>query len=165
MRPDVAPGTVDGDHPPKADVRVSFDADVCTLRLLGEHDLSTAGLFTTALAEAVATADVDVVVDLTDVTFMDCSTIRSFVNGRSLCASGNRSLTVRCFSARQRWLLEICGLADLIDVDPIKAAPEPYATTPLESWVAVPATTRLSQVSEIPVERASLSDDPERSRK
>ena len=87
------------------------------LRLWGEHDLATVGLLRTALAEVLERAD-DVVVDLREVTFLGSSTMKTLAIGRDLLAERGHTLLVRSPTLRQRRLLEICDLADLIEPGP-----------------------------------------------
>jgi anti-anti-sigma factor len=67
------------------------------VELHGEHDLSTCALLSTALADATRLDDdADVVVDLSDVAFMDASTIgvlvAALVDVASLVRSVGRPL-------------------------------------------------------------------------
>ena len=140
-------------------VSVVQEANWIALRVLGDHDLSTAPLFDAAFAEIMLTDTVDVRVDLSDVTFMDCSTVRMLVDGRSLLASRSQVLTIRGATARQRWFLDLCGQADLIgDVPDGTAEHAQRGVTPLESWVDVPATARAVAGPTSPVERNSVSN-------
>ena len=140
-------------------VNVVQEASWSALRVSGEHDLSTADLFDAAFAEIMLTDIVDVRVDLSDVTFMDCSTVRKLVHGRSLLAARNQVLTIRGATARQRWFLDLCGLADLIGDSPDGTAEHAQrGVTPLESWVDVPATARAVAGPTPPVERSSVSN-------
>lgn len=107
--------------------------------LWGEHDLATVRIVTTALAAAVAVEDVPVVVDLSDVDFMDASTLSSLMNGRKLLAGRGRRLTVRSPQPFSRRLLELCDLAGLVEAD-VPSARDPRAPTALQSWIAVPAS-------------------------
>ena len=146
-------------------VSVVHRANWSALRVSGEHDLSTVELFDAAFAEIMLTDTVDVRVDLSDVTFMDCSTVGKLVHGRSLLASCNQVLTIRSATARQRWFLDLCGLADLIGDSPDgTAAHSQRGVTPLESWVDVPATARAVAGPTPPVERSSVSNSSKATR-
>lgn len=144
-------------------VTVERDGGRVRVRMWGEHDLSTVGLLSTSLVEAIAANDQDVVVDLGDVVFMDASTVGALVHGRALLAGRDRRLTVQSPRPIQRRLLQICDLADLIEAAD-GTPPRSGATTPLETWVEVPATSR--DLEPVPKMRAeSRRDDPERSRR
>ena len=123
-----------------------------TLRMWGEHDRSTVDVISTKLVEAIAIDDRHVVVDLDEVTFMDCSTVAAFVHGRALLVGRDRRLTVRLPPPAQRRLLELCGLGDLIENDALGAASRRQPTTPLETWVEVPPTERRVEGPTSPVE-------------
>lgn len=136
------------------------------VRLWGDHDLATAGATITALTETVADEGLDVVVDLGEVTFMDCSTIGVLVGGRSLLARSRQVLSLRSPSVPQRRLLECCGLTDMIEAAAPGGRPQPpEAASPLESWVAVPPTERAVAGTPTPVERDLPQEDPDRARR
>ncbi|HEV8115248.1 MAG TPA: STAS domain-containing protein [Acidimicrobiales bacterium] len=113
-----------------------------SVRLQGEHDLSTVERLGTALVEAATTGTGDVVVDLRGVTFMDAATVGCLIRGRNLLAmSETRKLYLRHPSDAARRLLELVGSGDLIQPD--AAGPRPGASA-LESWVEVPAAAPAS---------------------
>lgn len=150
----------------RGDVTVVADREHVVLRGWGEHDLSTAALVSAAFIEAGSIGELDVVVDLSDVTFMDCSTVRVLVSGRLMLTGRNRSLSIRGASARQRWFLELCGLADLLEDIPDGTDAQVHgASTALESWVAVPAAVRVVEATSPPVEGDFVQTKPEGARK
>jgi anti-sigma B factor antagonist len=107
----------------------------------GEQDISTAAALSATLAAAVARDRGDLVVDLGGVRFMDASTIGVLVGARRHLRLLSRSLTVRSPSALARRLFGLCGLADLIDPDPVEVA----SVAALGTWVAVPAVDRVDR--------------------
>lgn len=146
-------------------VTVDLAGDSVRVRMWGEHDLSTVGLLSTALVEAIVADDGDVVVDLSDVVFMDAATMGVLVRGNALLVSRDRHLTVRSPKFAQRRLLEICGLANLIEPTPAEELSQGQgAVTPLETWVEVPATPRTTE-SSLPAKAELARDDLERSRR
>jgi anti-anti-sigma factor len=60
--------------------------DTCLVRLTGEFDLSNAWKVRDALLAAIRHEERDIVVDLTDVTFMDAQLVRVLVNARRAAA-------------------------------------------------------------------------------
>jgi anti-anti-sigma factor len=56
--------------------------DTCLFRLTGEFDLSNAWKIGDALLDAIRNDDRDIVVDLTDVRFMDAQLVRVLVKAR-----------------------------------------------------------------------------------
>lgn len=108
------------------------------VRVCGDHDPATRTHLSRTIARAARLDDADMVVDLSDTTFMDASTIGAIVNAHNRLLAGSRSLSVRAPSPLARRLFGICGLAFLIDEDPAPA--QPSAAMALDSWVAVPAS-------------------------
>jgi anti-anti-sigma factor len=83
--------------------------------LRGEQDMSTAPDLAEALSAASAAGDGDVVVDLSDVQFMDAAIITVLARrGHDLRSSG-RALMLRSPSRFARRLLDLCDLVGLID--------------------------------------------------
>jgi anti-anti-sigma factor len=109
-------------------VRLGLGGVRSVVWLSGEHDLTTQRVVTAALACAAA-AEVDVVVDLTDVSFMDASILGVMVDSHRLLADRGNRLTFRGAQGVARRVIEVCGLADLIE-GPVNA---------LETWVEVPS--------------------------
>jgi anti-anti-sigma factor len=118
------------------------DVDLSVVWLRGEHDIATASKLARTLAWAVALDDTDLVVDLSGVRFMGAETIGAIVGTRNALVLQSRSLTLRSPSTLAQRVVELCGLADLID-PPTGASLERDAPGALDSWVAVPATGRV----------------------
>lgn len=110
-------------------VSVGQEANWSALRVSGEHDLSTVELFDAAFAEIMLTDTVDVRVDLSDVTLIDCSTVAKLVHGRSLLASCNQVLTIRGAAARQRWFLDLTARAVAGSTPPVQSSSVSNSTT------------------------------------
>ena len=89
----------------------------------GEQDISTAAALSETLAGKIALDDRDLVVDLSGVRFMDASTIGVLVRTCRQLRARSRSLVLRSPSVFARQILDICGLADLIDQDPVDVGP------------------------------------------
>ena len=123
-----------------ADVR--HEASRVVVRLWGEHDMASTAVITEAFVDAVDNSDADVLVDLTAVEFMDCSTLRTLVSSRAMLTQRSRRLTVQVPStAFAHRILALCGLGDM--VEPTTTAGQPGTrsiATALESWVEVPRT-------------------------
>ena len=86
------------------------------LRLHGEHDLSSAVALAETIARAIADDEADLVVDLSDVRFMDASTITVILRARAYLGDRHRLLELRDPSPFSRRLLGLCELEDLIQV-------------------------------------------------
>jgi anti-anti-sigma factor len=110
------------------------DADATVVWLGGEHDEATRGRLARALAEA-SQLEGDVVVDLSDVTFMDASTVGALVGAGQDLRQQSRSFGLRSPSPSARRALELCGFGDAVTSAPA-----------LRSWVDVPALPANAEV-------------------
>jgi len=109
LSPDVA--APDGDSPPL----VSRDGDRAVVWLKGEQDIATVAVLADTLANVTSADDANLIVDLSGVTFMSTATIDELVRARSLLLGLSRNLTLRSPSKCARRVLDLCGLADLIE--------------------------------------------------
>lgn len=91
------------------------DSGCSVVPLSGEFDSASAGDLAARLAEAAAIGGGDLLVDLGDVQFMDASTIGVFVAIRSTLSRQGHRLLLRTPAPSARRLLDICGLAGLIE--------------------------------------------------
>jgi anti-anti-sigma factor len=90
--------------------------------LRGEQDMSTAPYVAEALSAASAAGDGDVVVDLSDVQFMDAAIITVLARRGHDLRSIGRALMLRSPSRFARRLLDLCDLVGLIDPAPADTA-------------------------------------------
>lgn len=109
--------------------------------LRGEHDIATTAELSETLARAIAIDNTDLVLDLSEVRFMDASTIGVIVRAQNFMRERSRSLSLRAPATCALRVLDACGLAELIDPGP----PRSEAAGALDSWVAVPAIDRADQ--------------------
>ena len=120
----------------RGDVSIGADLFRTVVWVGGEHDVATRARLAGAIAQAADVDDADVVVDLSGVTFMDASTIGTLVEAGNRLRADSRSLSIRSPSPRARRVLDLCGLAQLVDeYGPLA---QPLAVTALGSWVDVP---------------------------
>jgi len=87
-----------------------LDDDVTVIALTGEVDLYTAPEFKEALLEAVADGPKTIVVDLTDTTFIDSTTLGVLVGGLKRLRPDNRTLALVCSDQNITKIFEITGL-------------------------------------------------------
>jgi anti-anti-sigma factor len=85
-----------------------------TVRLAGEHDVSTATEVTQRIDAALQTGATCVCVDLDAVTFLDASVLGALVRGRGRCAAHNARFVVTCSNQRTRRVFAIAKLAALL---------------------------------------------------
>jgi anti-anti-sigma factor len=84
------------------------------IRARGEIDMAVADRFAEAITAALTNGSPRVIVDLTDVTFMDSSGISALLRANKVAAEHRRSLTVENPAPMVHRVLEICGVLDLL---------------------------------------------------
>lgn len=94
------------------------DVDCNIVWLRGEHDVSTSVADSEDLARAIALNDSNLIVDLSEVRFMDGSTIRTLIRAHAFLDARSRSLTLRSPSRCAALLIRLSGIEALIDVRP-----------------------------------------------
>jgi anti-sigma B factor antagonist len=92
------------------------------VRVRGEHDIATKDALARAISRAAQRNDADVIVDLSEVTFLDASTIGVLVGSHQRLRDTGRSLRLRAPSPSARRLVELCDLGQLIEPE-VAAAP------------------------------------------
>jgi anti-anti-sigma factor len=85
--------------------------DTCLFKLTGEFDLSNAWKIRDALLETIDNEDRDIVVDLSDVRFMDAQLVRALVQARS--AATERDVAFVVVPPRDRVVSRVASLVDL----------------------------------------------------
>jgi anti-sigma B factor antagonist len=78
----------------------------------GEIDLATVGDLDDALRAAEATGPAKILLDLTAVSMLDSTGLRSLVSAHERAQVASRELLIRPGTARLRRLFEVAGLAD-----------------------------------------------------
>ena len=101
--------------------------------MVGEYDVATAGALSGRFSAAIALAETDLVVDLSEVSFMDAATVSVIVRATVFLRDHGRVLRLRDPSPCARRILGICDLDSLIEPEA-----EAIPVGALESWVAVP---------------------------
>jgi anti-anti-sigma factor len=90
--------------------------DTCLFRLGGEFDLSNAWKIQDALLRAIREEDRDIVVDLTDVRFMDGQLVRALIKARTTAA--RREVAFVVVPPADRVVSRVAQLVDFdIDID------------------------------------------------
>ena len=90
--------------------------------LQGEQDASTAAGLAEMLAGAAAVGEGDVVVDLSEVQFMDVAIVKVLVRCQELLQSQSRQLLLRAPSRSAQRLLGMCGVLGLVEPGPAVVA-------------------------------------------
>jgi anti-anti-sigma factor len=96
--------------------RVGREVGDCILWVTGEHDISTVQALRLVLADLIALDERDIVVDLTEATFVGSVMIGELLRARTQLAEGDRWLTVRAPRASVRRMFEICDVRDLFNL-------------------------------------------------
>lgn len=137
---------------PRGHTRLDGDPVRTVVWVRGDHDIATREHLSATIEQVARVDDADIVVDLSGVTFMDASTIGALVGARNCLRASSRSLSVRAPSARARRLLDLCGLARLVDEHPAPGQP-PVAA--LGSSVDVPAASGPDSAQSVQQPRAA----------
>jgi anti-anti-sigma factor len=81
----------------------------------GEGDSSTTAVLSDALSRVIASQAGDVVIDLAEAEFIDTATVRVLAAGLQLLDRQGRKLTIRSPSRLAARVLDLFGLADLVE--------------------------------------------------
>ena len=98
------------------------DADHSVVWVRGAHDASTVVALCLTMARAIAFDDTDLVIDLSEVTFMDAATVEVMIRAEAFLRDRSRSLTLRSPSTHARRVLGVGGLTGLVDPGPTTSA-------------------------------------------
>lgn len=93
---------------------VARSAGVVTVTLEGELDLANHAPFGELLAKITSTKPVSVVVDLSQLTFLDSSGIRCLIAAARDASADDIRLVVRRPRPAVRRVIEVCGLDELL---------------------------------------------------
>src|SRR5215467_4433556 len=88
------------------------------ISLAGEVDLYTAPEFKQQLLEVIAQGGKDVIVDFTDTTFIDSTTLGVLVGGVKRLRSNDGQLSLVCSDRNITKIFEITGLDRVFDIHP-----------------------------------------------
>jgi anti-anti-sigma factor len=93
---------------------VRAEAARTVVALQGEADASTTAVLSQALSQVIASRAGSVVIDLDHLTFIDSASVRVIATAHHLLASQGRTLFVRAPSRLATRVLDLFGLAALI---------------------------------------------------
>lgn len=109
-QPETSPVSARRRAPPTIDASGQSPAT----RMAGEYDVTTVRELSVMFSSAIAADDADLVVDLSEVSFMDAATISVIIRARTFLGALGRMLWLRDPSRCARRLLTVCGLDSLI---------------------------------------------------
>jgi len=101
---------VNGEANPGLQIRGDGTAGDHTLWLKGELDLVSAGLLETRIAELCTDGASRIVLDMSDLEFMDSTGLRALLVSQELCGVNSCRLLVGQLSPQVARLLELSGL-------------------------------------------------------
>jgi anti-sigma B factor antagonist len=110
-----SPSSTEADRRRRPAPFVSRDGDRSVVWLVGEQDIATVSVLAEMLTNMASLDDADLVVDLSEVSFIDAATLSVLIRGRNVLQGRSRNLTLRAPSRCAQRVLEMCGVADLID--------------------------------------------------
>lgn len=96
-----------------SEIRLRNGQVVVALR--GEADASARHVLCDTLSRAIARGNDDVLIDLTDLSFIDAATGRILASARHLLAQNSRNLVFRTPANGVQRVLELFGMTDLIE--------------------------------------------------
>ena len=91
------------------------DTDTIVVRLWGEHDSSTVPALAALLASAVDREEANLVVDLSNVQFINAATIRVLAAAGDFWMGQSRTVTLRSPSRCARRVLDLCSMSGLCE--------------------------------------------------
>jgi anti-anti-sigma factor len=91
------------------------DGNRTVVWLAGECDITTLLVTADTMMKAISLDDGDLIVDLSEVTFLSAATIGALIGVRNLLRGESRSMTLRSPSRFATRILDLCGLDDLVD--------------------------------------------------
>ncbi|MBK5289595.1 MAG: STAS domain-containing protein [Acidimicrobiia bacterium] len=128
---------------PGAGAFIERDAGCTVVWLRGEFDLGSVPALAEVFARAIAVDGADLVVDLSQVRFLDASTLGFLVRADAFLGRRGRALRLRQPSEKARLILDICHLTGLLGVPTAEESAVTGTSGSLKSWVAVPASERI----------------------
>lgn len=106
------------------DMQVLFvDAPHVTLHVRGEFDLAATDLFAAVIRHHIATGHRYVRLDLSGLTFLDCTGLRALVAMHQQLAGSGGRLTLARVGARTARLLRLTLLDEVLETEPSAADP------------------------------------------
>jgi anti-sigma B factor antagonist len=98
-------------------ISIEHQSDVVVVRLTGEVDVATAPELDQRLQEIATGGHTHVLIDLSEVEFMDSTGLHSIIRAQCFADANGRQLTLRHGSPQVRRLFEITGLLDRVSFE------------------------------------------------
>lgn len=97
--------------------RVSRDGERAVVWLDGEQDIATMAVLSDTLTHVVSADDANLIVDFSGLTFLSAATIGELVRTRNILSGRNRNMALRSPSRFAGRILDLCGLAGLVELE------------------------------------------------
>jgi anti-sigma B factor antagonist len=97
---------------PGLEIRRDLASSTHTLRLSGELDLTSAGMLETSIAEICADGAREVVLDMSDLRFMDSTGLRSLLVSQEVCTVNECAFSIGLVTPQVERLLELSGMTE-----------------------------------------------------
>ena len=94
------------------------ESGVHVLKLEGELDLSVAGDFEREIIASLERASDGVSIDLTDVSYLDASSVRALLRASEAAGDNGKKLRVTGASGITRRVLELTGVDEVLGLEP-----------------------------------------------
>jgi anti-anti-sigma factor len=108
-----------------------------------------------SLVQAMSLGTPMVVVDMSGVSCISATAVETIKRANDLLRRRGRELVLRAPSHHVRWVFRLCGLTNVIDVDPSVEPIDPAGRADaLRSWIAVPVAAADRPPTEAVVESA-----------
>lgn len=100
------------DTTPQLDIDVQHNGEMITVRLTGEFDAATAPSVDAAVDAAAMTPGTEVTLDLSGISFLDSSGLRSLLQLRERTTRAGATICITAASSVVTRLFELTGLTD-----------------------------------------------------
>jgi anti-anti-sigma factor len=141
------------DHFIESNIVVSVRGSQIVLQVSGEQDSSNVQTLVAACVSAGATEFCDLVIDLSDVTFMSAATVGAIAQVYDGLRTQSLSVVVESPSPCARRVLELSDMGYVISEPPDpQLLAEHSATSALATWVEVPPLRPSSVENNVPTE-------------
>jgi anti-anti-sigma factor len=117
-------------------------ADHTVVWLRGKHDASTQAALSESMARVIALDDADLIIDLSGVESMSSATVGVIKRAVEFLRPRSRSVSLQCPSPAALRVVEVSGLAELVDAASTDATLKTGAADALSTWVRVPVAER-----------------------
>lgn len=103
-------------HPEEFQIRVEQDGPAARLHLTGEMDVACRGLFADAVQQCLAYGTTDLLLDLSDLTFIDSSGLRLLIELWERSRNNGLEISILQGNGQVRRTMQIAGLDNFLPI-------------------------------------------------